>query len=388
MDALVTDTHTRTAIAGLRGLGRSGLRPAVLAPHGMAGGLHSRYGGAPFVGPGAVRDPEGFSTKVTSIAAERGPLVVYPAQEEAIDALYQQPAASCGSVRLPYPGWEQLCRLRDKRALPELASIVGIHTPRVLAEAPAAELAGAALAFPCVVKPAGKGGTLATARPLDDPGQLRRLMRNVPGDEPLIVQARLIGPMIALALVVDDAGGVVACFQQVALQTWPRDAGSTAYAVSVAPDESLVTRAAALLHEAGYVGLAQLQFLRDERGAVLIDVNTRFYGSMALALGCGVNLPAAWHALVSGTDPPPQRPYRAGVTYRWLEADIMAALRGSPRDLFRRAPSPRVGDVWARDDPLPGVFYGLEAASKRLVPRLRRLAGRARIGTRVTPPPG
>jgi len=44
--------------------------------------------------------------------------------------------------------------------------------------------------------------------------------------------------------------------------------------------------------------------------------------------------------------------------------------------------------VWARDDPLPGLVYGLEAVSKRLVPRLRRLAGRARIGTRVTPPPG
>ena len=53
----------------------------------------------------------------------------------------------------------------------------------------------------------------------------------------------------------------------------------------------------------GFGGLAQLQFVQAPGGApALIDVNPRFYGSLPLALACGVNLPDAWHALVSGAD--------------------------------------------------------------------------------------
>ena len=85
MDALVTETHTRTAIGGQRALGRSGLRVAAL---GLTAGLRSRYASAAFVGPDVVTDPGGFAAGVASIARDCGPLVVYPVQEEAIDALF------------------------------------------------------------------------------------------------------------------------------------------------------------------------------------------------------------------------------------------------------------------------------------------------------------
>jgi len=85
LDALVTETHTRTAIGGQRALGRSGLRVAAL---GLTAGLRSRYASAAFVGPDVVTDPGGFAAGVASIARDCGPLVVYPVQEEAIDALF------------------------------------------------------------------------------------------------------------------------------------------------------------------------------------------------------------------------------------------------------------------------------------------------------------
>lgn len=184
--------------------------------------------------------------------------------------------------------------------------------------------------------------------------------------------------MGAVALVLGHDGAIAARFQRLARQTWPRAAGSTALAVSVVPDERLVSRLARMLGGAGYHGLAQVQVIETATGPVLIDINPRFYGSMPLAAACGVNVAAAWHAVAVDAQPAPVGSYSVGVTYRWLEADFLAALRGSPRDLIRRAPAPRVGDTWARDDPLPGFLYSGQIITKRVGRRLAQRHPRRR----------
>jgi len=118
-------THTRTAIGGLRALGRSGLRVAALGPHRFAAGLRSRYASAAFVGPDVLTDPGGFAAGVASIARDCGPLVVYPVQEEAIDALFDASPALPTNALSRYPGPEPVRRQRGKRALPAPA---GSHT--------------------------------------------------------------------------------------------------------------------------------------------------------------------------------------------------------------------------------------------------------------------
>ena len=127
----------------------------------------------------------------------------------------------------------------------------------------------------------------------------------------------------------------------------PPDAVSRS--VSVAPDEELVDRVAALLHAAGYWGLAQVDLMGSARGPLLLDVNPRFYGCLPNALRCGAELATRLHAVACGDPPAPRRlAYPAGVTYRWLEADLSAALMaGDWGRLWRRTPAPRVGAMWS-----------------------------------------
>jgi len=162
----------------------------------------------------------------------------------------------------------------------------------------------------------------------------------------------------------------------VSQRTWPAAAGTSSRAVTVAPDEGLIARAAGLLAGTGYAGLAQLQFLDVNGVAALIDVNPRFYGSLPLALAAGVNLPAAWHAVASDTPPPVPGPYRVGVTYRWVGADLMAARHETVRPLLRRAQRPRAGAVWSSDDPVPSALLVAEAVWSRVGKRLPWRAGR------------
>jgi len=371
MVALVTDAQIRSAVAGVRALGRAGIEVIALAPSRAGAGLWSRFASAREVGPDPGQSPAEFGAAVASIGERRGPLVVYPGQELAIDPLFAADLPA-GAV-LPYPAPSVTRAFHDKGALGAFAERAGLAAPRTLAEATAGELAAGETPLPCAIKPARSGSALATTRVVDDAEALGALLSELPDDEPLLVQERAEGPLIGLALVVRRDGRLAAGFQQVAERTWPPSAGGSTVARSVHLDPELAERATALLAEVGYWGLAQLQFLTADRGHALIDVNTRFYGSMPLASLAGVNLPAAWHAVVMDRATPDPPPYRVGVRYRWLENEIIAALHGSPKLLFDRGGRPRAGAMWASDDPLPSALLAAGSVTSRVA---RRLSGR------------
>jgi predicted ATP-grasp superfamily ATP-dependent carboligase len=371
MRGLVTDVHTRSGVAGLRALGRAGFEVIALGPGRSAAGLWSRHGAARTVGPDAIADADGFTDAVVRQAERHGPLVVYPGQEAAIDPVLQA-AARTRTVVLPYPGAAELRILRDKPKLPELADEAGLAAPRTLAEATSEELAGERLPMPCVVKRIGLGRQART-RVVSSHPEMLRVLSDMPAAERLLIQERVRGPLVGIAIVLDRGGRVVARLQQVAVRTWPAHAGGSSLAVSTAPDERLTQGAARLLRNAGYWGLAQLQFIDTERGPALIDVNTRFYGSMPLALACGINLAAAWHAVAVDSPCSAIPPgYRTGVSYRSLRHELSAAARGSPGVLLRRAPRPTSGALWARDDPVPSALLAAQTISTSLARRLRR----------------
>jgi predicted ATP-grasp superfamily ATP-dependent carboligase len=219
------------------------------------------------------------------------------------------------------------------------------------------------------MKPARPVSALKTARLVKTPAELEAWLAPLPDDEHVLVQERVPGPIVSIELVLDRQGNLVARFQHVTRRTWPSAAGSIALATSVEPDEELVDRTASMLAGIGYWGLAQVDFVDTPQGPVLLDVNPRFYRCLPLAIACGTNLPALWHAVTSGRPVGSPGRYRVGVTYRWLEADFVAAARGTPRRLLHRTPSPHAGASWAAGDPVPGLLLSAAAVTDRLLRR-------------------
>jgi predicted ATP-grasp superfamily ATP-dependent carboligase len=375
IDALVPDAHLNAAVAGIRGLGRGGIRVMGLGPSWTSPGLWSRYTAGRAVGPSVVTAPAALGDRIARLAADHGPLVVYPSREETIDLMLS--GSGWEGVMLPFPGADVLQQVRDKSQLERTAAAAGLETPAGLFEGTAADLRGHRFEWPVVVKPAQPVSALKTARLVSDEGGLRRLLDGVPAAERLLVQERVKGPLVSIELVIDRQGRLVARFQQVTRRTWPSAAGSIALATSVAPDEGLVSRTAVMLAELGYWGLAQVDFVETQSGFTLLDVNPRFYRCLPLAIACGTNLPALWHAVAVGRPVGPPGTYRTGMTYRWLEADFVAAIRGAPARLFERAPYPSTGAAWASGDPLPGVLLSVSAFASRVM-RMLRLRRRTR----------
>jgi len=369
--AVVTDVDVRSSVAAIRGLGRSGIQVVAVGPAGAAG-LRSRFASDHIVAPDAAEDPDGFLAALAAISERWPRLVVYPGKEESLDVLLGRDVTP--EAVLPYPGRDAVEVLRDKRTVPTLAERAGFKSPRSFHQGPLGALDEGSIEYPCLIKPLAKGTALGAARVLGGTADTRKFMSTLPPDEGVLVQERVAGALEAVSLVLAPGGRLVARFHQRALATWPAAAGSSRLAVGLEPDDDLVARAAGMLAGAGFWGLAHVQFLAAVDGPYLIDINTRYYGSIALAMASGVNLPAIWHAVTVGERLPARvPPYTSGVTYRWVEGELLAALHGSPRSALRRARAPRVGPMWAGDDPWASAALASQALGAWFARRARRL---------------
>jgi len=280
--------------------------------------------------PSAWEDAEAFVEATKAAVVDGGYEVVFGAGDAEALAL----AAHRDELRalVAHPPYERLLRAFDKLELASAARRAGLDTPRCVD--------GDSRGREVVVKPRMNGfGTQKKARVFADPTEAARRVAELvkAGAEP-IVQERVRGDLMAYVVVTDRDSHVVARIQQRAALIFPPRAGTTARGATIPIDEELAVKVSRLLDEAGWFGLAQLQFLVPATGRhVLIDFNGRFYGSMALGAAAGLNLPAIWAGLATGRSVPPPREASVGVRFQWLEGDLRRAFAerrgGLARDL-------------------------------------------------------
>jgi predicted ATP-grasp superfamily ATP-dependent carboligase len=149
-------------------------------------------------------------------------------------------------------------------------------------------------------------------------------------------------------------------------RTWPPPAGSVASGETIVPDQRLVERLVALLRSIGWQGIFEAELVVNAAGeATLSDLNPRIYGSLALSIAAGANLPAIWcdWVLSRETEYTVARP---GVRYRWEDAELRHALwqlrHGRLKSAARALRPSSRATIWAhfrRDDPLPLLARGL-----------------------------
>jgi predicted ATP-grasp superfamily ATP-dependent carboligase len=207
------------------------------------------------------------------------------------------------------------------------------------------------------------------------------VVESLPGSS-WLVQPYLPGKLRAVSGVAWE-GRLVCAVHQCADRTYPI-LGPSAYAATIPPDEELEQAVARLLELVGFSGIFQVQFIASDAN-YFIDFNPRMYGSLALAVGAGLNLPAIWADLLVGRAPQ-LRPYRWHVRYRSEERDaraiVAAFLRGEPRVAFGAIVPRRrtVHAVFSFRDPLP-----LAATVAKASRAIRRgIAGSARQLSRGT----
>jgi len=195
-----------------------------------------------------------------------------------------------------------------------------------------------------------------------------------------IVQPYLAGDLGAVVGVA-WRGQIVCAAHQVAERLYPPDCGVSAYARTIPREPELELGVRRLIELLGWSGIFQVQTLETAEGRQVIDVNLRAYGSLALVVAAGLNLPAIWTGLLLGR-PVTSNGYRVGVRYRSEERDVGALARAISRGEWRVAAGglrPRAGTahaVFSLHDPLP-VLSSLH----RVTIALSSMGGSSRNGS-------
>lgn len=355
MRLLLTVDEGLGSLAAVRALRAGGYEPWIAVAQPATYAVRSRAAAGVVRVPDANADADEYAQALAAEARRLGVAAVLPGTEGTLRALTGREELFPG-IALGTCSPEELDRATDKAQLEEFAREAGLETPpTVEVSAETLDARAAALTFPAVLKPVrsvsdGEGGELVSreVERVNSLAQLGQVLGTVPGT--WLVQPYLEGRLAAICGIAWE-GRLVCAEHQESLRIWPPGRGISCYAETVPRDSELEAGVARLLALVGWSGVFGIQFIRSGARNHLIDLNPRIYGSIALAIGAGLNLPSIWADLLLGRAPRVVD-YRVGTRYRVEEDDVRAVLVDTVR---RRRPAALLG-LLPRRHTVHGIF--------------------------------
>ena len=317
-------------LAAIRCLGQAGFEVTAVADTGIAPGMWSRAAVEHRPAPDPRVSVGDFVARLEAIVSERHYDLLVPGTDISLLTVSSERHRLAPHVDLGLPPHEIVERALDRKVLAQEAAHVELASPdaRVCERPEDALDAALSFGYPVLVKPS------RIVREID--GGMQRFASVLAHDPPTvtdaagefgtcIVQRCATGPVISFGGVVTD-DGLLAFVVSRYLRTWPPEAGNVCFSETIVPPVDLAERVQALAARIGWVGLFELELIEQPDGSLAaIDFNPRAYGSMTLAAAAGVPLSALWCSWALG-DQPGSPSARAGVRYRWEDADFRHCL--------------------------------------------------------------
>lgn len=237
-----------------------------------------------------------------------------------------------GQCALPFTELDTVLALSDKWRLIQLANSLGISCPDTQYFANSFELLHTPPEqFPIVVKPClsrimHAGEWISTgvhiAKNLDDLIGLTQKFTYLQS-HPFLLQKFIPGHGAGV-FTLYRFGKPVTFFAHRRLREKPPSGGVSVLSESVEAPPQLVQIARKLLDHAQWHGVAMVEFRITPDGIpYLMEINTRFWGSLQLAIDAGVDFPKLLlQATLSDAVPAGPTHYKVGQRLRWLLGDI------------------------------------------------------------------
>jgi predicted ATP-grasp superfamily ATP-dependent carboligase len=345
MNVMVLDGNENQAVAAVRALAAAGHTVSVGAETRWSKAGWSRACSGMFHYAPPDVDAHGFVTGIAEMLSRvEGALVLPMTERTTLPLSMHRATVAAAGGRLALPPHDTILRAFDKQTTTELARTLGIDVPVTTAVSTDADVDAVdqRLRYPLVLKPRSsqelRGGVVRTtgapvyARNRDE----LRLAWSV-------LSARCTSAL-AQEFVDGWGSGYFALMRHGELRAEfahrrirdvrPTGSGSS-LRESVVPPPRVREAALAMLRALRWHGVAMVEFrVRADGTPTFIEINGRFWNSLALAIHAGVNFPALLAALAYDGDIPTQSQYRIGVRCRWLLGDVRhlaEVWRGAPR---------------------------------------------------------
>ena len=335
---LVTDANERAALAVIRSLGKRGIRVIAADSTSYSTGFFSKYCSDRILYPSPIHNKSRFIKSLLSFIKRNDVDLIIPVTDFTMIPIVENLDAFEKYTRVAAPPPEIAIKAYDKFETMKLAKRCNIPCPETFLVEDMNSLREIArnLPYPIVIKPRMKvfwKGEKAVILKVTsrnyayNPEDLlskysdiyHRVKDFVPQDF-FVVQEYVRGKGFGVSVLLAN-GNPYAVFCHERLREYPITGGASTYRVSTWNRE-LVKYAITLLREMNWQGVAMVEFKLDRESgeARLIEVNGRFWGSLALAINSGVDFPFLLYLSVvekkirnNVLDK-----YKIGVSQRWL----------------------------------------------------------------------
>lgn len=326
---LVLDANQRSALAVTRALGKKGI-PVITADDStssLAGS--SRFSSAYKQHVSPLKQPSDFIDDIKKICAENDIDTVFP-MTELTSSLLLKHQDELQSVVLPFSAIETVQSLADKCQLIRLAESLDIPVPETSQFSAGQQPELDKLPYPLVIKPGlswleTKQGWIHTNVQIADDIESARtiLLEDIAFSSYAYMLQRCVPGHGEGVFAIYDRGKAIAFFAHRRLREKPPRGGVSVLSESVTPDPLLEKYARQILDHVKWHGVAMVEFRVDDTGnSYLMEVNTRFWGSLQLAIDAGVDFPWLLYQVANGNEPVVVEQYKTGTRLRWLLGDL------------------------------------------------------------------
>lgn len=377
---IVTDGMNRKALTAVRALGTEGYQVVVGETHTHHPTKWSRYVQAAITYPDPATDPEGFVACLIDAAKRFGASILMPMDDEAVIALSKHSRELPDFMKVAIPNPESLRITRDKAETMAFARDLGVPVPESCVPRSQGELEEfiAAVPGPYVFKPRIGSGSrgLAFPKSADNLRDLYISGEFTASNAPL-VQSRIPQGRKFHVCVLYDRGRLVVSFTQEILRQFPAQGGPGTFWVT-ARDEVAEGYARTMFDRLNWHGIGMAEFVEHAGTTTcyLMEINPRFWNTLALSVHAGINFPYLLARVAEGStiDAKLLRPravycqwffpgdllnFLTSRSDRWMRPGHFAWVFGSAQGM------PIRHVIWDRHDPWPLV--GMLATLLRFV---------------------
>jgi predicted ATP-grasp superfamily ATP-dependent carboligase len=328
---LVLDANQRGSLAVIRSLGKISGVEIFCADHMKeALATYSRFCQKYFQSPSAKDDPQAFLNWMSSVIKRYNFNYLFPITEITSQLILQN-RHCLGSASIPFANYETVMKLADKAQLMRNCSTIGIPIPKTFYFDNANQLDISSVAeFPVVIKPnlshiwLGDRWMSTEVQIAHSRSDLEAFLYNSEWlqSHPFMIQEFIEGHGQGVFALYSH-GKPIAFFAHKRLREKPPAGGVSVLCESVTLSDTLKNYAKSILDSVGWHGVAMVEFRIAKDGTpYLMEVNTRFWGSLQLAIDSGVDFPCLLYRLCKGERVEPVSHYKVGIRMRWLLGDI------------------------------------------------------------------
>jgi predicted ATP-grasp superfamily ATP-dependent carboligase len=372
MNVLVLDGNQNQAVASVRSLARAGHTVLVGESASWSKAGWSRFCSGTLHYPSPQSRTEEFLEAIRSFVGQHPGTLVLPMTEATTLPLsaHRNDLLAAGA-RLVLPEHRDLLRAFDKDETTRLAASLGIAVPKtVLVTNPReAKDAAASVRYPAVLKPrsseeftAGRVRTGGRPRYARDPSEFDAAYRDISQRaSAVLVQEFVRGEGTGYFALLHHGELRAEFAHQRIRDLYPTGSGSSVR-ISIEPESEIRKSSLAILSALRWHGVAMVEY-RKEPGLspVFMEVNGRFWHSLALACYAGVDFPALLANMAEGGDIERSSSYRRGVRCRWLLGDarhLVEVWKGPPKGYPGQYPR-RFRTLLDVLTPVPGTYHDL-----------------------------